>query len=162
MFGRSTKAKCCRIGNKKKYFLFLCASDLLASPQAIGVGLYMRAPPYAAVLFALCFVTIKWYVSAVAGKNANRDIIESYFIHSCLTFIQYLHFPLLLPLLARFVCPPRERYEVNTVGTNRTQCLLKCMLRRWKPSQDQHCPQLGVLLIEFDNALMEQRAVIVK
>lgn len=58
--------------------------------------------------------------------------------------------------------PPRERYEVNTVGTNRTQCLLKCMLRRRKPSQDQHCPQLGVLLIEFDNALTEQRAVILK
>lgn len=75
LFEILTKENCFR--NERKQFLFCVAliywlCRFLKREREWCGGLYMRTPPYAAVLFALCFVTIKWYVSAVAGKMQIR------------------------------------------------------------------------------------------
>lgn len=89
-------------------------------------------------------------------QNVNKVIIESYFIHSCLTFIQYLHFRHCFGRCFLFRILLFEWYEVNTneyaVDTHNTMFILT---KNHSRRQSQNlilfniCPPSRCLLIEF-------------
>lgn len=66
-------------------------------------------------------------------QNANKDIIESYFIHSCLTFIQYLHF-----FVAGLCCCCLNMVRSQYVDTHNT--LFVNAARRHQPCPRQMPP----------------------